>query len=80
MISACAVHGDAVMGERVGKILPELESEQSSVHLISSAEDFVALSNVYSSAERWDNAEMIRCEMKARGMEFQPGCSFSLNH
>lgn len=69
MISACAVHGDAVMGERVGKILPELESEQSSV----------ALSNVYS-AERWDNAEMIRCEMKARGMEFQPGCSFSLNH
>ncbi|KAE8653393.1 hypothetical protein Csa_007105 [Cucumis sativus] len=39
------------------------------------SEDFVALSNVYASVERWDDVEALRDEMKIKGIENKAGCS-----
>ncbi|KAA8544915.1 hypothetical protein F0562_019690 [Nyssa sinensis] len=82
LLNACKVHGDVVMGEKVGKLLLQMQHEQSFVDLSGKGEDFIALSNVYASAERWEDVEMVREEMKIKGIETKPGCSlvYSLNN
>ncbi|KAJ7978110.1 Pentatricopeptide repeat [Quillaja saponaria] len=68
LLSACKFHGDVVTGEKVGKLLLQLQSEESSPDLAVKSEDYVALSNVYASAERWQDVEALREEMKANGV------------
>lgn len=75
LLSACKLHGDVAMGEKVGKLLLQLKPEQSSLDLGLNSEDYVALSNIYASAGRWEDVEMIREEMKVKGIENKAGRS-----
>ncbi|KAK2637828.1 hypothetical protein Ddye_025623 [Dipteronia dyeriana] len=75
LLSACNVHDDVVMGEKVGKILLQLQPESISEDLTGTSEDYVALSNVYASAGRWQKVESLRKEMKVRRIENEPGYS-----
>lgn len=76
LLSSCLVHGDVQMGERVGKLLVERQGgESSDDEWCVGSEDFVALSNVYASAERWGDVEAVREEMKIKGIENKAGCS-----
>ncbi|XP_050224321.1 pentatricopeptide repeat-containing protein At3g18970 [Mercurialis annua] len=76
LLSACKVHGDAVLGEKVAKILLHSQQQKNSANLDDASEDYVALSNVYASAARWDDVEMLRKEMKTKRIETKPGSSF----
>lgn len=75
LLSACAIHGDVLFGEKVGNLLLQLQLRQSSSELASSCEDYVALSNVFASVERWEDAEKLRIAMKAKGIYTKPGIS-----
>ncbi|KAF3945189.1 hypothetical protein CMV_028412 [Castanea mollissima] len=75
LLSSCKVHGDVIMGEKVGKLLLQLQPEKSDANLTVRSEDFVALSNVYATAERWGEVEIVRKEMKVKGIDNKPGCS-----
>lgn len=75
LLSSCKVHGDVAMGEKVGKLLLQLKLEKSAANLTVRSEDYVALSNVYATAERWEDVELVREEMKVKGIENKPGCS-----
>ncbi|WRX23672.1 Pentatricopeptide repeat - like 10 [Theobroma cacao] len=75
LLSACNVHGDVVMAEKVGKILLRLKPPNSYVDMATTSEDYVALSNVYASAGRWQQVEMVRKKMKLKRVETEPGGS-----
>ncbi|KAJ4955602.1 hypothetical protein NE237_012385 [Protea cynaroides] len=75
LLGACKVHGDVVMGEKVGKLLLQLQQEQGSLDLLSKCEDYIALSNIYALAQRWEDVEMVRETMKVEGIQTKPGCS-----
>ncbi|XP_061353663.1 pentatricopeptide repeat-containing protein At3g18970 [Gastrolobium bilobum] len=74
LLGACKIHGNVVMGEKVGKFLLQLE-EQSCAELALKSEDYVALSNVYASAERWNDVETVRKKMKAKSVLNKAGYS-----
>ncbi|KAI9084749.1 hypothetical protein K1719_033155 [Acacia pycnantha] len=69
LLGACKIHGDEAMGEKVGKLLLQLDDSTPR------SEDCVALSNVYASAERWNEVETVRKEMRVKGILNQAGCS-----
>lgn len=75
LLSACNVHGDVLMAQKVGKILLELQPESASIESSGTSEDYVAMSNVYASAGRWQEVESLRREMKDRMIENEPGYS-----
>lgn len=76
LLNACKVYGDVVMGDKVGKILLQLQqTEPSVVESSDVSEDYVALSNVYAHAERWEDVGMVRDMMKIKGIQTKPGCS-----
>ncbi|KAM1994784.1 hypothetical protein ACFX16_010936 [Malus domestica] len=75
LLSACNLHGDVAMGEKVGKKLLRVQFTQSYVDSTPKSEDYVALSNVYAFAERWEDVEMVRQEMKVKGIENKAGWS-----
>ncbi|XP_057458497.1 pentatricopeptide repeat-containing protein At3g18970 [Lotus japonicus] len=75
LLGACKIHRDVVMGEKVGKFLLQLE-KQGCAELVPKSEDYVAMSNVYASAERWDDVETVRKKMKTKGILNKAGCSF----
>ncbi|XP_065854659.1 pentatricopeptide repeat-containing protein At3g18970-like [Euphorbia lathyris] len=72
LLSACQVHGDFVLGEKIAKILLALAVDLED----SVGEDYMALSNVYSFAERWEDVEMVRKEIKVKRVETKTGASF----
>ncbi|XP_054786681.1 pentatricopeptide repeat-containing protein At3g18970-like isoform X2 [Prosopis cineraria] len=74
LLGACKIHGDTAMGEKVGNLLLQLQ-EQSFDDLAPRSEDYVALSNLYASAEWWIKVETVRKEMKVRGFLNKAGCS-----
>lgn len=73
LLSASRIHGDVAMGEQVGKLLLQIHPKQNSLDVTS--EDYVALSNIYASAGKWDDVEMVREEMKVKGIENKAGRS-----
>ncbi|XP_043691231.1 pentatricopeptide repeat-containing protein At3g18970-like [Telopea speciosissima] len=75
LLGACKVYGDVVMGEKVGKLLLQLQQEQGSWDSLSTCEDYIALSNMYAMAQRWEDVEMVRETMKVKGIQTKPGCS-----
>ncbi|GMP61655.1 hypothetical protein CsSME_00024032 [Camellia sinensis var. sinensis] len=75
LLNSCKVHGDVVMGEKVGKILLRLVPEKGVVELSDASEDYIALSNVYASAEKWEDVEMVRDVMKIKGIQTKSGLS-----
>lgn len=73
LLSACKMHNCVELAaEAAGKLL---QTDQASPAAIDTCEDFVALSNVYASAERWDDVLMVRKEMKNLGIHNKPGFS-----
>ncbi|XP_060966052.1 pentatricopeptide repeat-containing protein At3g18970 isoform X1 [Cannabis sativa] len=73
LLSATRIHGDVAMGEKVGKLLIRVHPERSSLN--GTSEDYVALSNIYASAGKWEGVETVREEMKVKGIENKFGCS-----
>ncbi|CAN0920405.1 Pentatricopeptide repeat-containing protein At3g18970 [Linum grandiflorum] len=72
LLSSSIVHGDVELGEEIGKILLQLHQETR-----NSSDDYVALSNVYASAERWKEVEKVRSVMKVKSIAVnRPGSSF----
>ncbi|CAL8177762.1 unnamed protein product [Prunus armeniaca] len=67
LLSACKIHGNLELGERVAKILVNCGDADSGT--------YVLLSNVYSSSGRWKEAAQVRAEMKESGTPKEPGCS-----
>ncbi|XP_021821304.1 pentatricopeptide repeat-containing protein At5g66520-like [Prunus avium] len=67
LLGACRIHGNVEMGERVGRILLELEPQNSGRYAL--------LSNIYAKAGRWDDVEKVRMLMKERGVKTSPGIS-----
>ncbi|KAG6522598.1 hypothetical protein ZIOFF_019739 [Zingiber officinale] len=63
LLGACRIHGHEELGEEVGKILLQWE-KRSARRGRGGCEDFIALSNMYASAERWEDVSTIRREMK----------------
>ncbi|CAK7348020.1 unnamed protein product [Dovyalis caffra] len=68
LLAACRVHKELELGERAAKSLFELEPMNSM--------PYVMLSNMYSTAGRWEDAARIRRLMKSRGISKEPGCSW----
>lgn len=77
LLSSCMSHGDVEMGEKVGKLLVERQRGRHGFEewCVGSSEDFVALSNVYASAQKWGDVEAVREEMRIKGIENKPGYS-----
>ncbi|KAL5983424.1 hypothetical protein ACLOJK_017509 [Asimina triloba] len=67
LLGACRKHGNAEIGERVGRRLIVLEPQHDGFHVL--------LSNIYASKGRWDAVMEIRSTMKQQGVVKTPGCS-----
>lgn len=61
MLNACKVSKDLVRGEIVARRLRELDTENPGI--------YVLISNFYSDVGKWDDAEELREEMRARGIK-----------
>lgn len=78
LLSACNVHGDLLTGERVRQALLHMQMKQiigSPGDVAYMSEDYIALSNMYASVDRWDDVKIVREEMKFMGYENKPGLS-----
>lgn len=67
LLGACRIHGNVEVGEKVGRILLELEPHNSGRYAL--------LSNIYAKAEKWDDIAKLRKLMKNRGIKTIPGVS-----
>ncbi|XP_059646817.1 pentatricopeptide repeat-containing protein At2g29760, chloroplastic-like [Cornus florida] len=67
LLGACRMHGEVQMGEKVARILKEMDATHSG--------QYVLLSNIYAAENRWLDAEKVRKEMKASGVQKKPGFS-----
>ncbi|KAL6125788.1 hypothetical protein ACLB2K_073842 [Fragaria x ananassa] len=68
LLAACRVHGKIELGEKAAENLFILEPKN--------AVPYVQLSNMYSTAGRWEDAARIRRLMKSKGILKEPGCSW----
>ncbi|XP_008805285.2 pentatricopeptide repeat-containing protein At5g39350-like [Phoenix dactylifera] len=67
MLGACRCHGNAEIGEAIGKLLIEFSPHSPS--------SYVMLSNIYAAAGRWADYGRLRWEMEMRGLRKDPGIS-----
>ncbi|KAA8545262.1 hypothetical protein F0562_020046 [Nyssa sinensis] len=67
LLGACRIHGNAELGEKVGKVLLELEPQNSGRYAL--------LSNIYAKVGRWDGVANVRKLMKERGVKTTAGSS-----
>ncbi|XP_068649276.1 pentatricopeptide repeat-containing protein At5g48910-like [Aristolochia californica] len=67
LLSACKVHRNVDIGERMGLELIELASDDSSC--------YVLLANLYAQAGRWEDVKSVRNLMRERGLKKIAGCS-----
>lgn len=67
LLSACRLHGDTTIGERLGQQLLKLQPETTS--------PYVLLSNMYASDEMWNSVAEARKMLKGSGLKKEPGCS-----
>ncbi|XVF49255.1 hypothetical protein PTKIN_Ptkin03bG0253700 [Pterospermum kingtungense] len=68
LLATCREHNEIELGEHLSKYLLELEPDNSG--------NFVAISNAYAAAGRWDEVSEIRDLMKEKGLKKSPGCSW----
>ncbi|XP_020586727.1 pentatricopeptide repeat-containing protein At5g27110 [Phalaenopsis equestris] len=66
--SACILHGNLDLGEEAARLLLGIEPNDHST--------YVALSNMYASAGRWDEVRKVRARIKEKGLRKNPGCSW----
>ncbi|KAI3668987.1 hypothetical protein L6452_40205 [Arctium lappa] len=67
LLGACRVHGNIEMGERIGKMLIEMEPQNGGRYAL--------LSNIYAKAGRWEDVENLRVLMKEKGVKTSTGRS-----
>ncbi|XP_065853309.1 pentatricopeptide repeat-containing protein At5g48910-like [Euphorbia lathyris] len=67
LLGACRIHGSPELGEKVGRILLELEPQNSGRYAL--------LSNIYAKAGRWNDVTEVRRLMKERGVKTTTGTS-----
>ncbi|KAK7380545.1 hypothetical protein VNO78_33058 [Psophocarpus tetragonolobus] len=67
LLSACKIHRNIQIGEKVAKLLSE--------HSRIDSGSFIMLSNFYASLGRWNNAAEVRENMEKGGIVKEPGCS-----
>lgn len=67
LLSACRTYGDVDMGERIAKLLMQMESSDASIHSL--------LANIYASASRWEDMRKVRRKMRGLRIKKSPGCS-----
>lgn len=67
LLSACRIHGNREIGERVGRWLLEMEPENASA--------YCSVMNMYAAGERWDEVARIGALAKKRGLGRTPGYS-----
>uniref|UniRef100_A0A2P2IKR7 Pentatricopeptide repeat-containing protein n=1 Tax=Rhizophora mucronata TaxID=61149 RepID=A0A2P2IKR7_RHIMU len=68
LVSASMLHGNSQMQDLAYKFLIQLEPENPS--------NYVSLSNLHASSERWGAVAEVRSMMKERGLRKTPGCSW----
>ncbi|KAK6941581.1 E motif [Dillenia turbinata] len=68
LLAACREHNEVKLGEYLLKQLFELEPDNSG--------NFVALSNIYAAAGKWDEVSHLRNNMRVKGLKKNPGCSW----
>lgn len=68
LLGACRTGGHFELAEKVGKRVIELEPESSG--------RYVMVSHLYAGKKQWENALCLRKEMKNKGIEKTPGCSW----
>ncbi|MFS7985616.1 putative DYW domain-containing protein [Helianthus anomalus] len=71
LLGTCVIHKDIELGELSTKHVLELELEDESM--------YVLLSNMYASAQRWDNVALVRKNMKRKRVKKEPGLSWIEN-
>ncbi|CAA7032253.1 unnamed protein product [Microthlaspi erraticum] len=67
ILSACKIHGNMELGEKVAKRLIDSEGSDSGT--------YVLLSSIYASSGKWKEATEVRGSMRESGIEKEPGCS-----
>lgn len=67
LLAACRTQGDISLAEKVMDYLVELDPSGDS--------NYVLLSNIYAAVGKWDGANKVRRDMKARGIQKKPGFS-----
>ncbi|XP_024023107.1 pentatricopeptide repeat-containing protein At5g55740, chloroplastic [Morus notabilis] len=68
LLAACRENNNIELAEYLSKKLMELEPNNSG--------NYVALSNAYAAAGKWDEVENVRYLMKGKGLMKIPGCSW----
>ncbi|GER50116.1 pentatricopeptide repeat-containing protein [Striga asiatica] len=68
LLSACVIHGNSEMQNVAYKALIQLEPDNGS--------NYVSLSNLYASSQKWDVVARVRSAMRDRGLRKVPGCSW----
>ncbi|KAJ0457131.1 putative tetratricopeptide-like helical domain superfamily, DYW domain-containing protein [Helianthus annuus] len=67
LLGACRVHENIDMGEKIGKMLIELDPQNGGRYAL--------LSNIYAKAGRWDDVKKVRTLMKENGVKTTTGRS-----
>ncbi|XP_073142149.1 pentatricopeptide repeat-containing protein At3g03580 [Henckelia pumila] len=68
LLSACRASGDMKMAEHVSNHIIELNVDNPGYYVLAS--------NAYAALGKWNQVEMIRTSLKARGLKKDPGCSW----
>ncbi|KAL9235122.1 hypothetical protein vseg_009914 [Gypsophila vaccaria] len=75
LLGSCRLHGDVEMGEKVGRMLLQIETDKHHRNLSAPVGDYIGLSNVYALANRWDDVGLVRDELRNRGLVIEPAHS-----
>uniref|UniRef100_A0A5B7B7L1 Pentatricopeptide repeat-containing protein n=1 Tax=Davidia involucrata TaxID=16924 RepID=A0A5B7B7L1_DAVIN len=67
LLNACRVHGNVDLGKETVEGLVERSLDHSGVHVL--------LSNIYASANQWNDVENIRKGLEEKKVKKVPGCS-----
>lgn len=68
VLGACRLHGNVELGEKAAEKLFQIDPETDS--------NYILLSNLYASRERWDDVSKVRASMSSKGIKKEPGCSW----
>lgn len=68
LFSACCLHRDHSLGDRIARLLVEKYPDDASTHIV--------LLNLYAFGESWDAASRVRSKMKEVGLRKKPGWSW----
>ncbi|KAA0049341.1 pentatricopeptide repeat-containing protein [Cucumis melo var. makuwa] len=67
LLAACRTHKNIDMATFAAERLEEVAPEKTGIHIL--------LSNIYASAEKWDDVANVRLQLKEKGVQKMPGSS-----